>query len=408
MDRLVAGAGAIVHFGAIGVEDNFDQILKANIQGMYNLLEAARRYEIRRIVFASSIHVIGLHPTTLVGTAETPARPDSYYGVSKAFGENLARLYVEKAGLEIACLRIGVAAPEPKTPRNLWTWLSLADLCRLVDACLMTPDLRFAVVYGVSDNGRRWWDNAGSPIDFRPEDDAEVHAGRILPDGEIPAADRPSLAFHGGPFVTLGLGERPRSARASRIRHGERDGDPRDRIVHVDEQGDEGRLRPSGARRPVLLQCVPDRLLGVLESMRDVFVGYQVSSLEHLLQTASRAERDGADEEMIVAALLHDIGDVFAPENHSQFAASLLRPYVREEVHWIIRHHGIFQLYYSGVHQGRTPISGSAIATAPITTPASPSASGGTRDPSTRPIRAHPWSISARWCGDCSAANPAI
>jgi uronate dehydrogenase len=209
MDRLVAGAGAIVHFGAIGVEDNFDQILKANIQGMYNLLEAARRYEIRRIVFASSIHVIGLHPTTLVGTAETPARPDSYYGVSKAFGENLARLYVEKAGLEIACLRIGVAAPEPKTPRNLWTWLSLADLCRLIDACLMAPDLRFAVVYGVSDNRRRWWDNAGSPIDFRPEDDAEVHLGRILPDGEIPAADRASLAFHGGPFVTLGLGERP-------------------------------------------------------------------------------------------------------------------------------------------------------------------------------------------------------
>jgi predicted HD phosphohydrolase len=100
---------------------------------------------------------------------------------------------------------------------------------------------------------------------------------------------------------------------------------------------------------------VADRLLGVLESMREVFVGYQVSSLEHLLQTATRAERDGADEEMVVAALMHDIGDVFAPDNHSQFAASLLRPYVREEVHWIVRHHGIFQLYYSGAHQGQDP-----------------------------------------------------
>jgi predicted HD phosphohydrolase len=103
------------------------------------------------------------------------------------------------------------------------------------------------------------------------------------------------------------------------------------------------------------LDGVSDRLLSVLESMREVFVGYQVSALEHLLQTATRAERDGADEEMVVAALLHDIGDVFAPDNHSEFAAALLRPYVREEVHWITRHRGIFQLYYSGHHQGRDP-----------------------------------------------------
>ena len=100
---------------------------------------------------------------------------------------------------------------------------------------------------------------------------------------------------------------------------------------------------------------VPDRVLGVLDSMRQVFVGYQVSSLEHLLQTATRAERDGADEEMIVAALLHDFGDVFAPHNHAEFAAALIRPYVRAEAHWIVRHHAIFQLYYSGRHQGQDP-----------------------------------------------------
>jgi uronate dehydrogenase len=209
MDRLVAGAAAIVHFGAVGAEDSFERILRANIIGTYNLLEAARRHGVRRIVYASSIHVIGLHPTTLTADSETLPRPDSYYGVSKVFGEHLARLYVDKAGLEIACLRIGVAAAEPKTPRNLWTWLSIPDLCRLVDACLAAPDLGFAVIYGVSANRRRWWDNSKSPVDFRPEGDAESFAARILSGGKIPAGDAPDLAFHGGPFVKLDLGQRP-------------------------------------------------------------------------------------------------------------------------------------------------------------------------------------------------------
>ena len=100
---------------------------------------------------------------------------------------------------------------------------------------------------------------------------------------------------------------------------------------------------------------VPERILGVLETMSQAFVGYQVSSLEHLLQTATRAERDDADEEMIVGALLHDFGDVFAPHNHPEFAAAMLRPYVREEVHWIVHHHGIFQFYYYGHHRDIDP-----------------------------------------------------
>ena len=101
--------------------------------------------------------------------------------------------------------------------------------------------------------------------------------------------------------------------------------------------------------------AVPERILGVLETMGQAFVGYQVSSLEHLLQTATRAERDDADEEMIVGALLHDFGDVFAPHNHPEFAAAMLRPYVREEVYWIVRHHGIFQFFYYGHHRDIDP-----------------------------------------------------
>lgn len=141
--------------------------------------------------------------------SDAPPRPDSYYAVSKVFGEALARLYVEKAGLKIACLRIGVVMREPKTTRNLWTWLSVPDLLRLVDLCLDTPELGFAVVYGVSNNDRRWWDNAKCGIPFLPLDNAETYADRIAATGEAMAPDAELLRFHGGPFVNLALGQRP-------------------------------------------------------------------------------------------------------------------------------------------------------------------------------------------------------
>ena len=88
-----------------------------------------------------------------------------------------------------------------------------------------------------------------------------------------------------------------------------------------------------------------DRVLGWLREM-DTESPYHITRLGHSLQTATRAERDGADEETIVCALLHDIGDILAPDNHSEAAAALLAPYVSEKNHWIIKHHGIFQGYY--------------------------------------------------------------
>jgi predicted HD phosphohydrolase len=97
---------------------------------------------------------------------------------------------------------------------------------------------------------------------------------------------------------------------------------------------------------------LPDRLMATLESLRDSLGGYKVSRLEHSLQTATRARRSGADVDWVVAALLHDIGDVIAPENHSDLAAAVLQPYVRPEVHWAVLHHGIFQMYYYAHHTG--------------------------------------------------------
>lgn len=98
------------------------------------------------------------------------------------------------------------------------------------------------------------------------------------------------------------------------------------------------------------VQDLPDRLLVALGRLGDSLQGYQVSRLEHSLQSASRAEDDGADLEMIVAALVHDIGDELAPENHSQLAASVLRPYVRAEITWVVEMHGLFQMQYYARH----------------------------------------------------------
>lgn len=100
---------------------------------------------------------------------------------------------------------------------------------------------------------------------------------------------------------------------------------------------------------------LPGRILGALRALDEGLDGYQVTRLEHSLQTATRAEADGADEEMIVGALIHDLGDALAPENHSKYAAEIIRPYVRAEVTWVIEHHGLFQKVYYAHFLGDDP-----------------------------------------------------
>lgn len=99
-------------------------------------------------------------------------------------------------------------------------------------------------------------------------------------------------------------------------------------------------------------QHLPERILETLEASAHTLTGYKVNRLEHALQAAARAEADGADEEMIVGVLIHDLGDSLAPYNHSQFAASIIRPYVRNEVTWVLHHHGLFQNFYYAHHTG--------------------------------------------------------
>ncbi len=101
------------------------------------------------------------------------------------------------------------------------------------------------------------------------------------------------------------------------------------------------------------VRALPDRLLAALEKLGHSLQGYRVSRLDHSLQTATRALKDGADDELIVAALIHDLGDDLAPYNHSEIAAGIIRPYVRPEVTWIVEQHGLFQTYYYAHHYDR-------------------------------------------------------
>ncbi len=105
-----------------------------------------------------------------------------------------------------------------------------------------------------------------------------------------------------------------------------------------------------------------DRLLKALMSLDESLSGYKVTRLEHSLQAASRAERDGADIDWIVSALLHDIGDIFAPYNHDEYAAAILKPFVREQCTWVVEKHGDFQMVYFGEHVGADPMKREAYA----------------------------------------------
>jgi uronate dehydrogenase len=182
MRQAIAGCDACVHLAAIPVEATFDRILHTNIQGTWAVFEAARLEGCPRVVFASSNHTIGYYSINDRVGVEDPPRPDSYYGASKLFGEALGSLYHDKFGMRVACIRIGSALPRPIDERNLSTWLSPGDLTRLVVACLTSPQLGFAIVYGASANQRGWWDlEPGRRLGYEPQDDSEKFAGDVEP-----------------------------------------------------------------------------------------------------------------------------------------------------------------------------------------------------------------------------------
>jgi uronate dehydrogenase len=206
VSAVLEGAEMVVHFGAIGDEAPWDDILQSNILGAYNVWEAAHRHGLRRVVYASSIHAVGMHKRQDFIGVDAPHRPDTYYGLSKCFAEDLASLYWDKRGLEAVCLRI-ISCAQVSNARALGTWLSYDDLIQLVTRAIDTPTTGFSVVYGVSNNDRAPVDNsAASYLGYRPKDNAEQFAAKIL--AEAPPADStdPAQMHHGGPFASVELG----------------------------------------------------------------------------------------------------------------------------------------------------------------------------------------------------------
>lgn len=199
---LMDGVDLVLHFGAVMVRQPWDSVLQANIIGSYNIFEAARAAGVKRIVYASSSHAVGMYRCDQVLDGSAPPRPDTPYGLSKAFGENLARMYFDKYGIEVACLRIGSCFEKPTNERMLATWLSHADLIRLVRACIEAPVLGYTIVYGQSNNRRSYWDNQkASFLGYCPQDSADNYTEAVLAEAPPPAEIHPADRLQGGRFV---------------------------------------------------------------------------------------------------------------------------------------------------------------------------------------------------------------
>ena len=202
---LLQDVDAVVHMGGVSTEQTWEAILAGNIVGMVNLYEAARAHRTKRIVFASSNHVTGFYRQNDVITPQHPPRPDGFYGLSKAFGENLAQLYWDKHGIETVSLRIGSSFVEPKDRRMLATWMSFDDTERLIVAALTAPVVGHTVIYGMSDNATVFWDNTSARhIGYRPQDSSDKY--RDAAEARQPTIDltQPAALYQGGAFVTQG------------------------------------------------------------------------------------------------------------------------------------------------------------------------------------------------------------
>jgi uronate dehydrogenase len=199
------GVDAIVHFGGAPGEADFETILSANIRGSYNVYEGARKNGVKRIVYASSVHAIGYHRIEDHIDADAPHRPDSLYGVSKCFVEDLARLYWDKFGIETVCARIFSSFDKYTDRRMLWSMLTFEDMIRLVEASLTAPRVTHSIVFGISDNKHKMIDNRlAGHIGFHPQESTEAHRTEV--EARLPAkdADAPAMRYLGGWFVDLG------------------------------------------------------------------------------------------------------------------------------------------------------------------------------------------------------------
>jgi uronate dehydrogenase len=200
VQRLAEGCGLILHFGGVSTEQPFEATLGPNIRGCFHIYEAARR-ERARVVFPSSVHVVGLYERTAILDHDCPMRPDGYYGLSKAYGELMARMYWEKHAVESVLIRIGSVLPEVPDERILSTWISHDDFVRLIQRCAAAEQVACSVIWGASNNRRSFWRrDARRRIGWTPLDSSDSQIERVR--GRVtndPVAER----YQGGKFVSV-------------------------------------------------------------------------------------------------------------------------------------------------------------------------------------------------------------
>lgn len=206
MMAVLKGADMVVHMGAYADEGPFEKLLGPNFVGAYNVWEAAYQNGVKRVIYGSSIHAVGMYPKNeFIGT-DAPHRPDTFYGLAKCFAEDLGRMYWDKRGVESVHMRI-LSCAQVTGARALGSWLSYDDLIQLVQRCIETPVTGFSVIYGVSNNDRVPVDNSkASFIGYRPKDNAEQFAKEIFANDPPMDPQNPEHMCHGGPFASVPLG----------------------------------------------------------------------------------------------------------------------------------------------------------------------------------------------------------
>ncbi len=201
MQKICQGIDGVVHLGGQSVEGDWETVNSCNIQGLVTLLEAAHHESVKRFVFASSNHAIGMYSRTRRICVDTRVRPDSRYGLSKAFGEALCALYADKHGIRCLSIRIGNVADKPVDLRRLSMWIHIEDLFQLISLGLEHPTLHNEIVFGCSRNDRTFWDNAPAfRLGYRPKHKAEDHVVDAMAAQQKTCPDLIGENFQGGTF----------------------------------------------------------------------------------------------------------------------------------------------------------------------------------------------------------------
>lgn len=198
--QMAMGCKTILHFGGVSVERPFMEVLGPNITGLFHVYEAAKTAS-ARVVFASSNHAIGFHPRTEPLDADCALKPDGYYGLSKAYGELMGGMYFAKHGVESVHIRIGSSLPAPVDARMLSTYLSYADLLRLLVRCIEAPVTGNCVIWGASANARTYWrDDARADLDWVPQDTADIFTDALK---DKVTGDPVVEKFQGGAYTRI-------------------------------------------------------------------------------------------------------------------------------------------------------------------------------------------------------------